>query len=282
MTIEQRLQKIERDINFLNSRIQTKMDKVEIKPGNASKIFYDREGRVVGTGVLTVADIPDIPVGKITGLADILLDLGKRSIDHSEPLTRQSLPKLEEEDIPTLGISKIRGLTPELNALYSKLDSVLTPVPTPTAVSSYDGVKVVSFEDNSVMDGLSSRISSVENQINRFATSDVVDSLKRDLEHKADASSVFPGKYNQVIVNSEGIVTSGKNIPMEIQSIDGLDDVLRGKADQDEFVSLQETVSFLVKKLGSNSPTSPIEQIMTTLEELSNRIKRLEDLLDPS
>lgn len=282
MTIEQRLQQMEQDIQYLKSQLQTKMDCVPIKPGCSPKVYYDENGRVVGNGRLTVEDIPDIPIGKVSGLGDILLGLGKRSIDHSQPLTRQSLPKLEEDDIPPLAIDKIRDLGVELNQIHSKIDSLTVPMPSPAPVYTYDGNKVTSFEDASMMENLASRLSSVESQVTRFATTDVVDALKASVEHKANASSVSPGKYSQVMVNSDGIVTSGKNIPMDLANVSGLEDVLRGKADQSEFVSLQESVSFIVKKLASDSTSDESNGMNTSLENIEKRISRLERLLDPS
>lgn len=221
--------------------------------GTGTKVNFDENGLVVSVSDLTPSDIPVLPMAKIEGLTDII-DFLKGHHD-----TERSGVSVSHPSINPFTATKIT---------YDNNGHV---------------IKGEQLSMNDLPGELVSKVNMIENQLPTLASQRSVDGISKALAIKLDANSqkVTPGMYTKVKVDSKGLVTSGETLTMKdlpqftINDIQGLNDSLRDKAMQSDFISLHSTVSSLVESVGRLGDTSNIKRDIAMKADLDT-VRNLE------
>lgn len=247
------------------SKIQQTIDKMIPRKGKAvgtgTKVNYDEHGLVVSTADLLPDDIPELPMEKIEGLADVIKFLKSQHSLEGTTETHKTVPA----------------------STYCK-------------VTCDEHGHIISGERLSVSDipsEIISRMNIIESRMPNLASQQAIDSLNKMVAIKLDANRpITPGTYCKVRVDSKGIVTGGeqltkKDIPtLGIRDITDLQDTLMNKADRNEFMALSETVSRITETISKIGELSGIKNSLSTMAskssvmQLETSLKSLRETVD--
>lgn len=282
-----------------------------ISPSIAPKIAFDSNGLVLKGMPLDPSDIPDIQISQVSGLKNILdniadpADLKKLSADIKNMIVKRSnnpsksgtkinydengfvvsSSDLSVDDIPTLPMSKIDGLSDLIDIIKSISDinsashgsvteSHITKSGTFTKVSIDQNGRVVNGEritSNDLPIDFVNRINQMESMILNAAPVDVIDKMNKSLLKKVDANPnpIIPGSYVKVSVDSKGLVTGSGDLTVSdlpeltIDDITGLKKELNQTAKYTDIADLNDAIS----KITSNLHTiGDITQLKTSVK----------------
>lgn len=261
--------------NLLDEKISKRdLDKLQMhssgsssdnKPGNiigtGTKINYDENGRVVSSAELTEEDIPLISIDRIKHLNEEL-DIIKNIITPSE---------IQKE--------------------HRKID----PGTFPKITYDSDG-RVLSGSKLSIDDipmELITKVNQIEGKIPGLASQMTVDSISKALRDKIDGNpKIAPGTYTKITVDSKGLITSGSRIDIRdlpeisISDITDLSIALRKKADKDDLIGLNDTVSQIVASLNKIGDITGIQNNLkrkaedSDVKDIQSKITSLQKLMD--
>ena len=304
-----------------------------IPSGISTKVAYDKNGLIVGGSSLEISDIPEIPIEKVTNLRNELnhsiseddltrlkMELNSKLIKKGEVVNTGTKinydinglvinsSDLLPADIPVLPITKIDGLSDLLDHITSQNENNLkTPDNDDSDVKITPGVfpkitfnekgKVVNGENLTINDipvELISKINDLESKLTLFASSSLVDSLRKNINSKLDANNndTTPGVYTKVKVDRKGLVLSGdrltlKDLPeLNIKDIIGLDEALRNIPSIDQFMNLNDTVSSIMNITDKISDVSKLQKSIENKVDnkdyriLENKVDNIQNLVD--
>ena len=304
-----------------------------IPSGISTKVAYDKNGLIVGGSSLEISDIPEIPIEKVTNLRNELShsisedDLTRLKMELNSKLIKKgevvntgtkinydinglviNSSDLLPADIPVLPITKIDGLSDLLDHITSQnennlktsdnddSDVKITPGVFPKITFNEKG-KVVNGENltmNDIPVELISKINDLESKLTLFASSSLVDSLRKNINSKLDANNndTTPGVYTKVKVDRKGLVLSGdrltlKDLPeLNIKDIIGLDEALRNIPSIDQFMHLNDTVSSIMNITDKISDVSKLQKSIENKVDnkdyriLENKVDNIQNLVD--
>lgn len=289
-----------------------------IPPGTACRLTFDSKGLILKGEDLRIDDIPDIPLGKITGLEKILNNkLEATSVSTTDAKTVRAKIKagtgikinydedglitssadLLLSDIPDLSIAKIIGLGDRLTLIESQFNTISDEVKVSTIIPG-TFPKITYGPDGKVISGcklsiddipidLITKLNILESRIPQLASQQTLDALVQDVQNKINFNtSITPGVYTKVKVDGKGLVTFGNilditDLPeIQIKDITNLDSSLRKKADQSDLVELMNTVSSLSNNNGSSEIVKMQNDLSTKAndEDLKNTNNKVENL----
>lgn len=309
--LEKKLAEMEATIKSLQETIAAfKIDKQlmikrerMIKAGVACKVVYNADGLIVDAQPLTSADIPDIPISKVESLRE---ELNKKA--SSEQITSMNdkidnvmkpgpvdktgtkfnvdgkglvidVVPLLPDDIPTLPISKIDGLSDTLESIKS------TPTPTQQEFKTEPGVGVKVEYDNQgriikthplTLDDipgiLITRLNEIESTLLTKVDTNSLSDLTKIIEQLSRIPQFHTGSYTKFDVTQDSILPSkldASDIPiLPIDKVQSLVDILATKADHATLMELQNTVSTIVSRL---TTINELNQLTRTLETKSDQ-----------
>ena len=304
-----------------------------IPSGISTKVASDKNGLIVGGSSLEISDIPEIPIEKVTNLRNELShsisedDLTRLKMELNSKLIKKgevvntgtkinydinglviNSSDLLPADIPVLPITKIDGLSDLLDHITSQnennlktldnddSDVKITPGVFPKITFNEKG-KVVNGENltmNDIPVELISKINDLESKLTLFASSSLVDSLRKNINSKLDANNndTTPGVYTKVKVDRKGLVLSGdrltlKDLPeLNIKDIIGLDEALRNIPSIDQFMHLNDTVSSIMNITDKISDVSKLQKSIENKVDnkdyriLENKVDNIQNLVD--
>ena len=304
-----------------------------IPSGISTKVAYDKNGLIVGGSSLEISDIPEIPIEKVTNLRNELnhsiseddltrlkMELNSKLIKKGEVVNTGTKVNYDinglvinssdllPADIPVLPITKIDGLSDLLDHITSQNENNLkTPDNDDSDVKITPGVfpKITFNEKGKVVNGenltmndipveLISKINDLESKLTLFASSSLVDSLRKNINSKLDANNndTTPGVYTKVKVDRKGLVLSGdrltlKDLPeLNIKDIIGLDEALRNIPSIDQFMNLNDTVSSIMNITDKISDVSKLQKSIENKVDnkdyriLENKVDNIQNLVD--
>ena len=271
-----------------------------IPPSVACRVTYDPKGLILKGEDLRIDDIPELPLGKITGLEKILnrkleVDSTKSvdttivrakiqagtgiKINYDEDGLITSSTDLLLSDIPDLSIAKIIGLEDRLTFMESQFNNgsdeevkeeTITPG-TFTKITYGPNGKIISGCKLSIDDipmDLIIKLNTIENRIPNLASQQTLEALIQDVQKKAYSNPpITPGTYTKVKVDDQGLITFGgilniNDLPeLQMKDITNLESTLRKKADQSDLIDLMNTVS----SISNNNGSSEIVQMQNDL-----------------
>lgn len=211
---------------------------------------------------------------------------------------------LLEEDIPDLSIDKIIGLRDELEVLKNnskteeiKVDQKTISPGVYTKIHYDEYGKVIKGENLSLEDipmELVGKINILENKIVSLAQASVVDELLKEVHKKLDANDEYvkPGTFTKVRIDDKGLVTRGDKLSIEdlpditIKDIQGLDSILKTKANSEDIISLNDLVSGIVSTLDRVGDITSLKTEVKSkandseVKNIQNDIQHLKSLLN--
>lgn len=225
---------------------------VDIAPGIATKVAYDKNGLIIKGTHLDVSDIPVLQIDSIDGLRKILdgkiskEDVNDLNLDHSNDKTKDTVivgtgtrinynedgmivssSELIADDVPILPISHIDGLMDEINSIKSNTTSSPEPVVERNPIVPGTYPKITYDSDGRVVSGsklsmddipidLIIKINEVEGSIPLMVSQKTIDGINKNLNKKLDENpKITPGMYTKVKVDEKGLITSGGNITIK-------------------------------------------------------------------
>ena len=238
------LEKFKVDItNMINPTIKT-FNEIA---GTGIKVNYNSDGRIISSSELLISDIPVLPITKIEGLIDIINDLKSKSISEDNTI----------EEIPSIKVSP---------GTYTKVN-----VDKYGRVTNGDKIGI-----NDIPIEIINRLNSIESRMVNFASQNSIDIINKDLVNKITSNkSITPGTYTKVKVDSKGLITSGEKLTirdlpeLSISDINGLDKIIRNKADSLDLINLTDTVSSMVNSI---SKIGEIDGIKNELNDKASEI----------
>ena len=291
----------------------------KIKSGVACKVAYNSDGLIVGVQPLSSADIPEIPMTKITGLEDTVgafattaqLDLVNKRIDSLITHTKVSktgtkvnvdskgfvtdVSDLLEDDIPFLSIEKIKGLRETLDELKM---AISTKPESPDGITKagigckveYDNMgRVIAshqLQEEDIPHTIFTRLNELESALSSKASAEDVTNLTEELTKKADKITTTPGVYHKVQVNSNGQVVSGEEISLNdlpdipIEKVSTLKETLVDTVPHDEFVDAMNNLSSLESKMRSIATPEPVRNTKDDISPLSAKLDEIQSKVD--
>lgn len=239
------LEKFKVDItNMINPTI-SKFNEIA---GTGIKINYNSDGRIISSSELLVSDIPSLPITKIEGLVDVINDIKSKYISEDNIV----------EEIPNIKVNP---------GTYTKVN-----VDKYGRVTSGDKIGI-----NDIPIEIINKLNSIESRMVNFASQNSIDIINKDLVNKITANkSITPGTYTKVKVDSKGLITSGEKLnirdlpELSISDINGLDKIIRSKADESALINLTDTVSSMVNSI------SKVGEIDGIKNELSNKASEID------
>ena len=259
-----------------------------ITPGTATKISYDLKGLIVKGDKLQPEDIPELPIDKIQGLEKFLSKkLESSDIKDLKPI-KENLHKIKagtgikinynenglvvssasllENDIPSISMEKINGLKNKLDYLENIIsnksfiseNNLGNLNLTSEAKNSHEIIANIPEEltERYTIATLDTRVGQLEKDKNLFATKEMFNIL-------TDALKNINLEQTKVIEN--------KNL--EISDIEGLELILRKKANQVDLIELSNTVSSLI----SSGQSTEYNELKNELGKKAN-IEELKDI----
>lgn len=251
--ISQSLKEISQTVNGLNINQQGFLKNNNlIPPGIAAKIAYDSKGLVVKGMGLEIADLPDIPIDKVTGLRRMLTRMEDPvlnpktgiipTITHFSKIDPGTALKVNwndqgeitgfapvlSTDIPDLPIDKIVGLADKLRLLEKKEND--SDITTREAFNgkagtgckvSWDNMGRVLRGDRLSMNDmpreLTEEITSLTTKVALSASQETVTSWIIETRKKVDAltAEVVPGTYSKLTITADGLVLSGERLTIQ-------------------------------------------------------------------
>lgn len=277
-----------------------------VSPGIACKVAFDQNGLIRKGYSLDVSDIPDLPIEKILNLRESLdrksesstkRELPSRSakkevvgtgtkVNYDEDGRVVSVSDLLVSDIPDLPIEKISGLVDKLKIIEElhAVDNNPSEFKVPPGIGvkiTYDSSGRVLKADRLTIDDvpreLIARLNILESNTLNYASSSAVDSIRTAMEKKLDANEYMtPGTYMKVKVDHKGLVIGYEEVtkkdlpPIAMSDVDGLEKILRSKADQSSFIELHETLA------NFSSLPAKVGEIASIKEGLSKKAEQEE------
>lgn len=228
------------------------------------KVNYDDNGRIVSSADLSLEDLPELRIENIIGL-DELIDSIKSQI--TSPVIN-----IEDKDI-------------QINP------------GTFTKISYDENGHVISgsnLSDDDIPISIINRINELESKLPEFATNKSVESINKLLIKKLDSNaSIKSGTYYKVSVDSNGLVLKGeeslmkKDLPeLSIDDIVGLDFQLRSKANQEDLITLNETISTILSNMDKIGNVLSLKSLIETkakdedVKLLTSRVESMQNLMN--
>lgn len=248
--LEESISDISKVINVLKIDSQLFLKRnVDIPPGIATKIAYDKNGLVIDGNKLKASDIPEITIDGVKDLRRILdekvtkYDLSK-SLESNLSLYNNapgdivntgckinydangrivSSANLAIDDLPDISITDILDLSDELDLIKSQLISPSTVIEEKTVKIEPGTFSKISFDENGhVIAGnklsmddipvdITIRLNEIENKLPNFASQKTVAAMNNSISKKLDANeySIKSGTFLKVTVDSKGLVING-------------------------------------------------------------------------
>lgn len=300
-----------------------------IPPGIACKFAYDANGLILKAMPLVASDIPMIDIDTVKGLKTLLdekiseSELERLTIQLNNSITKRSntiaatgckanidangfvvsVSDLTEEDIPIIGISKVKGLAEILEVLQSSssggtsiIEDVFKVEPGTGCKVNYDNkgriLSSIPLDINDIPMDLITKINEIEAKIPLLAAQATVSSLIQSIGSKLDKNNpITSGTFTKVFVDSKGLVTKGEKLTkddlpsLSISDIEDLEKELRSKASQSDITDLNEMVTnvySIFNKLGDvNSFKTLLDSKaeIKEVKELRNSVIEVEDLM---
>lgn len=261
--------------NLLEEKVSKKdLDKLQM---NASEsISNNKPGRIVGSGT---------------------------KINYDENGRVVSSAELAEDDIPFISIDRIKHLNEELDIIKNSITpkevqkehTKIDPGTFPKITYDSDG-RVLSGSKLSIDDipmELITRVNQIEGKIPGLASQTTVDSISKILRDKIDGNpKITPGTYTKLTIDSKGLVTGGSRITVKdlpeitISDITDLNMILRKKADQEDLIGLNDTVSQVVASLSKIGDITGIQNKLkqkaedSDVKDIQVKINSLQKLMD--
>lgn len=291
----------------------------KIKAGVACKVAYNSDGLIVGVQPLSSADIPEIPMNKVTGLEDTVgsfattaqLETVNKRIDsiliHSKTAKTGTkvnvddngfvtdVSDLLEDDIPLLSIEKIKGLREILDEL--KMAASTKPESPEGIIKAGIGCKIEYdnmgrvigshlLQEEDIPHTIFTRLNELESALSSKASADDVINLTDELTKKADKISTIPGVYHKVQVNSNGQVISGEEMSLNdlpdipIDKVSTLKETLLDTVPHGEFIDAMNSISSLESKLKSIPNPEPVRNINDNISPLTAKLEEIQGKVD--
>lgn len=229
--------------------------------GTGTKINYDTNGIIVSSADLGVDDIPELPVDHIDGLQEIL-----------------------------------KSIQTSINPINDKIETTFISSGTFPKITFDSTGHVVSGCKLSVDDipmEIITKINMIESMIPELASQLSVDYINRLIHDKLDSNKdITPGTYTKIIVDDKGLVIYGDKLTINdlpainISNIINLATILGNKAEQDDMIRLNDTVSMIVTALSKIGDISVIQNDIkmkakdSDLKDVSSRVNSMQRLMD--
>lgn len=280
-----------------------------ITPGISPKVAYDSNGMILQGMELDVSDIPQLPITQIIGLksqldsiadtADvkkITNDLKKLIVSRSSESVSSATKvnydangfivsgsQLTSDDIPTLPISKIDGLSDIINIINSLSESSnnsrisnttdnITKSGTFTKVSVDSSGRVTNGDRLTINDlpiDLINRINQLESKIIDTTPIELFNRMNTAITKKIDSNTdITPGTYSKLTVDSKGLVVSGDKLTIDdlpnltMDCIEGLKGELNKTAKYTDIIDLNNSMSQIISSIQS---IGDVNQLKTSL-----------------
>lgn len=281
-----------------------------ITPGVSPKVVYDSNGMILQGMELDVSDIPQLPITQIIGLksqldsiADIAdvkkitNDLKKLIVSRSGESVSSATKvnydangfvvsgsQLTSDDIPTLPISKIDGLSDIISIINSLSESSnnsrissnttdnITKSGTFTKVSVDSSGRVTNGDRLTINDlpiDLINRINQLESKIIDTTPIELFNRMNTAITKKIDSNTdITPGTYSKLTVDSKGLVVSGDKLTIDdlpnltMDCIEGLKGELNKTAKYTDIIDLNNSMSQIISSIQS---IGDVNQLKTSL-----------------
>lgn len=281
-----------------------------ITPGISPKVAYDSNGMILQGMKLDVSDIPQLPITQIIGLksqldsiadtADvkkITNDLKKLIVSRSSESVSSATKvnydangfvvsgsQLTSDDIPTLPISKIDGLSDIISIINSLSESSnnsrtssnttdnITKSGTFTKVSVDSSGRVTNGDRLTINDlpiDLINRINQLESKIIDTTPIELFNRMNTAITKKIDSNTdITPGTYSKLTVDSKGLVVSGDKLTIDdlpnltMDCIEGLKGELNKTAKYTDIIDLNNSMSQIISSIQS---IGDVNQLKTSL-----------------
>lgn len=281
-----------------------------ITPGVSPKVAYDSNGMILQGMELDVSDIPQLPITQIIGLksqldsiADIAdvkkitNDLKKLIVSRSGESVSSATKvnydangfvvsgsQLTSDDIPTLPISKIDGLSDIISIINSLSESSnnsrissnttdnITKSGTFTKVSVDSSGRVTNGDRLTINDlpiDLINRINQLESKIIDTTPIELFNRMNTAITKKIDSNTdITPGTYSKLTVDSKGLVVSGDKLTIDdlpnltMDCIEGLKGELNKTAKYTDIIDLNNSMSQIISSIQS---IGDVNQLKTSL-----------------
>lgn len=281
-----------------------------ITPGISPKVAYDSNGMILQGMELDVSDIPQLPITQIIGLksqldsivdtADvkkITNDLKKLIVSRSSESVSSATKvnydangfivsgsQLTSDDIPTLPISKIDGLSDIISIINSLSESSnnsrissnttdnITKSGTFTKVSVDSSGRVTNGDRLTINDlpiDLINRINQLESKIIDTTPIELFNRMNTAITKKIDSNTdITPGTYSKLTVDSKGLVVSGDKLTIDdlpnltMDCIEGLKGELNKTAKYTDIIDLNNSMSQIISSIQS---IGDVNQLKTSL-----------------
>lgn len=280
-----------------------------ITPGISPKVAYDSNGMILQGMELDVSDIPQLPITQIIGLksqldsiadtADvkkITNDLKKLIVSRSSESVSSATKvnydangfivsgsQLTSDDIPTLPISKIDGLSDIISIINSLSESsnnsrisnttdniIKSGTFTKVSVDSYG--RVINGDKLTINDlpiDLINRINKLESKIIDTTPIELFNRMNTAITKKIDSNTdITPGTYSKLTVDSKGLVVSGDKLTIDdlpnltMDCIEGLKGELNKTAKYTDIIDLNNSMSQIISSIQS---IGDVNQLKTSL-----------------
>ncbi len=262
--LQNNVMQLDRELRGMRIDYQTTVLKDKsLIPSTSSKVAFNSDGLIVAKYPLTPSDIPDLPISKIVGLHESLIQLENtnkapietRLVDASSTTgfkitydeygkVLSSSESLELNDLPDIPIEKVRGLS---EALSSYLSYERQP-PEPVIIKEVVTHAPITMEN--LPREFLNQINVMMTVIPTMASKESLEGIRHEVNNKVSKNTpIVPGEYSVVSVDSSGLVTKGskltiRDLPiLRISDIHELDSRLANKANQSDLVNLINDVS---------------------------------------
>lgn len=252
------------EFNSLVEDYSFELTKVGDVVATGCKVNYDDNGRIVSSTDLSIEDLPELNIENIIGL-DELIDSIKSQI--TSPVVN-----VEDKDV-------------QINpGTFTKI--------------SYDEnghvISGTNLSDDDIPISIINRINELESKLPKFATNKSVESISKSLSKKLNSNeSIKSGTYYKVSVDSNGLVLKGeeslkkKDLPeLSIDDIVGLDFQLRSKADQEDLITINETISTILSNMDKIGNVLSFKSLIETkakdedVKLLTSRVESMQNLMN--
>lgn len=256
------------DINTKLSDDETNLSKKvdknpDIIASTATKVTYDAKGLVTLGEQISANDVPELPMAKISGLTDALLELGStgaitdiqdqinRKVEKNTAITAGTFPKISYDskglvtqgmlltpaDIPVLPQSKIQNLD---TAFANKLDKNTDITPRTATKVTYDAKGLVissgALEATDIPSIPQDKVTGLAQSLSDLNVTTRLDQMQSDINTKAD-SSQLTAKANQT-----DLTATDERVSTLETNVSDIKTTLPTKANQADLVTAQETL----------------------------------------
>jgi len=235
------------------SRISSAFDsftKKSIPAVSGCKVNVDDHGLVIDASPLLVEDIPELPVEKISGLAENL------------ELIKASIPTVTEDRFSTIAGNGCKVFWDSKGRVTGGSELTMQDIPTQ----------------------LTGRLQKIESRILNMASIDDINNIRDTVFSRLDAmqTDIKPGIYTKLTVSSTGQITGVSNLTKEdlpqltVEDITGLDSVLLGKASTDDISIILDRIT----QLENTQPVSIQSSANVEIPEIRQELMELRSKID--